>query len=258
MAGYTPLFNSIVMSSIWQETNCTRIVWITMLASSDAYGRVEASIIGLARAANVSLDECKTAINVLESPDIHSRNQDNEGRRIEKIDGGWIVLNYVKYREKAKERNADWWKEYRKDRKDTGKPIKYDTYHNNITTNHNISQQSATNHNNITTTETETETQTETDTEKEHIQKKKQKESYAFKPPSIDDINLYCKEINFLLDASHFIDFYASKGWMIGKNKMKDWRAAVRTWQKRTPVPVHKETEFEAYERMVKEGKYEH
>ena len=34
------------------------------------------------------------------------------------------------------------------------------------------------------------------------------------------------------MDASRFIDFYESKGWMIGKNKMKDWRAAVRTWEK--------------------------
>ena len=51
-----------------------------------------------------------------------------------------------------------------------------------------------------------------------------------FKPPSVGDIAAYCKEHSYTIDAQYFVDFYESKGWMVGKNKMKDWQAAVRTW----------------------------
>jgi len=54
-----------------------------------------------------------------------------------------------------------------------------------------------------------------------------------FKKPSIDQIEGYCKERNNNIDAEAFIDFYESKDWKIGKNKMKDWKAAVRTWERR-------------------------
>ena len=52
-----------------------------------------------------------------------------------------------------------------------------------------------------------------------------------FKKPSVIDIIDYCKERNNNIDAEAFIDFYESKDWKIGKNKMKDWKAAVRTWE---------------------------
>lgn len=55
-----------------------------------------------------------------------------------------------------------------------------------------------------------------------------------FTPPTADDIRTYCEEIGFYgFDAELFIDYYESRGWMIGKNKMKSWKAAVRTWIKR-------------------------
>ena len=54
-----------------------------------------------------------------------------------------------------------------------------------------------------------------------------------FKKPSIDEVKGYCKERNNNIDAEAFIDFYESKDWKIGKNKMKCWKAAVRTWERR-------------------------
>jgi len=54
-----------------------------------------------------------------------------------------------------------------------------------------------------------------------------------FKKPTFDEVNNYCLERNNNIDAEAFIDFYESKNFMIGKNKMKDWKAAVRTWEKR-------------------------
>lgn len=52
-----------------------------------------------------------------------------------------------------------------------------------------------------------------------------------FSPPTIDEIKNYCLERKSKVDADKFFDFYSSKGWMVGKNKMKDWKAAVRTWE---------------------------
>ena len=56
---------------------------------------------------------------------------------------------------------------------------------------------------------------------------------HRFTPPTLEEVTEYCRERNNGIDPQRFIDFYAAKGWMIGKNKMKDWKAAVRTWEKR-------------------------
>ena len=54
-----------------------------------------------------------------------------------------------------------------------------------------------------------------------------------FKKPTLDQVNDYCIERNNNVDAEAFLDFYESKDWKIGKNKMKDWKACVRTWERR-------------------------
>jgi hypothetical protein len=53
-----------------------------------------------------------------------------------------------------------------------------------------------------------------------------------FVPPTPDEIKAYCVERKNQVDSDKFFDFYQSKGWMVGKNNMKDWKAAVRTWEK--------------------------
>lgn len=53
-----------------------------------------------------------------------------------------------------------------------------------------------------------------------------------FTPPHVIDVQAYCYERGNNVDAQAFVDFYSSKGWMVGKNKMKDWKAAVRTWER--------------------------
>lgn len=65
--------------------------------------------------------------------------------------------------------------------------------------------------------------------------KVKDKESVCtrFVPPTHQDVSDYCQEKGYTnVDIERFIDFYESKGWMVGKNKMKDWRAAVRNWSR--------------------------
>ncbi len=53
----------------------------------------------------------------------------------------------------------------------------------------------------------------------------------GFTPPTIQDVQVYCQERNNGINSQRWHDFYTGKGWMIGKNKMKDWKAAVRTWE---------------------------
>ncbi|MCR9202897.1 MAG: hypothetical protein NXI04_29990 [Planctomycetaceae bacterium] len=60
----------------------------------------------------------------------------------------------------------------------------------------------------------------------------KPKAAKRFKPPTVEQVREYCQERGNSVDAEAWIDFYTSKGWMVGKNKMKDWKAAVRTWEK--------------------------
>ncbi len=109
MSGYTKLFSTIVNSTIWNEPDSVRLVWITMLATADKNGIVEASIPGLAHISRVSLKDCEKALEILLAPDPYSRTPEFDGRRIEKVDGGWFLLNHPKYRAKM---SADERREY--------------------------------------------------------------------------------------------------------------------------------------------------
>lgn len=57
-------------------------------------------------------------------------------------------------------------------------------------------------------------------------------ERNIFKPPTVEEVRAYCEERKNNVNAETFVDFYQSKGWMVGKNKMKNWKAAVRNWEK--------------------------
>lgn len=62
-----------------------------------------------------------------------------------------------------------------------------------------------------------------------------------FAPPTPENVRGYCREMGYMnVDAERFVDFYAAKDWMIGKNRMKDWKAAVRNWARQDQSPVTK------------------
>lgn len=67
------------------------------------------------------------------------------------------------------------------------------------------------------------------------------KKSYKFCPPSLDEVKAFVSEHNFAVDPQRFIDYYTANGWKVGRNPMKDWRAAVRNWSRRnysTPISL--------------------
>lgn len=62
---------------------------------------------------------------------------------------------------------------------------------------------------------------------------KKREARKRFTPPTVEEVAEYCRERNNNVDPETFVDFYASKDWKIGRDPMKDWKASVRTWEKR-------------------------
>lgn len=95
---YTKLASTITDSSIWAESLAVRVVWITMMAMADEEGRVRASLSGLARRANVPADDVRDALARFLAPDPDSTSPEHEGRRVQRVEGGWRLLNHAKYR----------------------------------------------------------------------------------------------------------------------------------------------------------------
>lgn len=96
---YTKLFSSILSSTVWVGTSpSVKLVWVVLLAKADRDGEIHSSVPGLAKDAEVSVEDCQAALDVLLSPDQYSRTTEFEGRRIEPIDGGWRLLNHAHYR----------------------------------------------------------------------------------------------------------------------------------------------------------------
>lgn len=97
---YNKLFTKILDSSIWLESTPTRIVWLTMIAVMDQDGFAQfAAAKNVAHRARVTPAEAEDALHILENPDPDSSNPDNEGRRLERVPGGWLVLNADKHRQ---------------------------------------------------------------------------------------------------------------------------------------------------------------
>lgn len=118
--GFTKLFSSITESSIWGESDQILRTWVMFLARANWHGIVEGSIPGLAYLCHMEVMDFERCLEVLIAPDKYSRNQENDGRRIESIPGGWKILNYEIYREKNQEQvgsRADYYRKYRADKK---------------------------------------------------------------------------------------------------------------------------------------------
>jgi hypothetical protein len=96
---WTKLLGSIVDSSISREDHVTFRVWIILLAKADRDGYVWASVGGLADAARVTDEQCQAALDKFMSPDPHSRSEDFGGRRIQKVERGWLLLNHARFRD---------------------------------------------------------------------------------------------------------------------------------------------------------------
>jgi hypothetical protein len=204
MSGYCKLFSSIVASTIWREANETRLLWITMLALADRDGIVEGAVPGLADMARLSVEATRNALAKLESPDPDSRSQEFEGRRIQKVFGGWKILNYQRYRAKCDKEDA-----YRK---------------------HVIRQQRYRESSTLTLVDAAG----DGDGGGAGDVLGKKGSVREGKPADFEAVKSYAAEIELpAIEAEKFFDHFESNGWKQGgRTAMKDWRAALRNWKR--------------------------
>jgi len=203
MSGFTKLVPGIIQSSIWNEPSDVRVVWITMLAIKDEHGYVRGDVNTLTRLANVPTDAVEKALESFQKPDPGSHTPDNEGRRIEAAPGGWIVLNHAIYRQK--DRTA-YMREYmRKRRKDAASSVV-----NSVNINGKLPSVSVS----------------------ASVSEDRGCKGKGFSPPSPQEVESYSQEIAYPVNGQAWCDAYAQKGWMVGKTKMKDWKAALRNWKR--------------------------
>ena len=115
---------------------------------------------------------------------------------------------------------------------------------------------------NHTDTDTDTDTVTDTDTDTVFHRGVKggakaptttRKQTAVFKKPTVEEVEQYCRDRDNSIDAEAFVDYYEANGWRVGKNPMKDWKAAVRTWErKEKPKQSAYSAAFEAFEEDVR------
>jgi hypothetical protein len=217
MPGYTKLFNRILHSTIWREDDKTRLLWITMLAMANKDGVVECTIPGLADMARISLEDCEAALDRFQKPDKYSWSKEAEGRRITVVEGGWQLINHAKYRdllskEDQREKTRLRVEKWRERRAVTSRnaPVTIGDDGNDM-------------HLHL---------QTHLQTQDLNSKPKRQSQQFHFSLPSLGEITAYCQERNKGVDPQQFFDYYTANGWRVGRNNMKDWRAAARTWEK--------------------------
>jgi hypothetical protein len=96
---FAKVHGTILNSSIWLEDRDTRLLWLTMLIMANWDGVVEASVGGLAHRARLPREDVEKGLEILCGPDPDSRDG-TTGERIEKVPGGWFILNVAQYRDR--------------------------------------------------------------------------------------------------------------------------------------------------------------
>ena len=223
--GYTKLFSELITSTIWAESDETRIVWITMLALKDKWGVVNATMPGLAHLARVPVPVCEQAVGKFLAPDKYSRTADFEGRRIEACEGGWRVLNHEKYRRLM---SADERRDYlaAKQRE------------------HRARQQSVNNRKQMSTPSThsdaDADSDAKSDTEREGAKAPRARREIPTLEQWLEECRLKHPEWP-TGDATGAWEHYEKVGWKVGKNPVAKWRMCVSTchrhWVERGGVP---------------------
>jgi hypothetical protein len=215
---YNKIFTKILDSSIWLEPIATRVVWLTFIAAMDENGFAQfASPANLAHRAIVPLEDTIKALATLEGPDPNSSDKDHDGRRLERVPGGWMVLNSKKYRDMVTRAHCQ---EKTKERVRAFREKKR-------TCNAGVTQGNET----VTPSEAEAEAEAEAETKNKNTGRVKAA-PVSFTRPTVKEVEAYCQERGNSVDAQAFMDHYDSNGWKVGKNPMKSWQAAVRTWER--------------------------
>lgn len=201
---FTKLFSSITESTIWCENDQVRLVWITMLAMANKNGFVFGSAPGLANRARVPIESAREALKKFQEPDADSRTKEFDGRRIEEVDGGWRLLNYHKHRAiRDEEERREYMKNLMREKRSVS----------NVS---NVSRHKPP----LSQAEAEADSRSSN--------------SKSFVSPTLEEVSKYCQSKNSGIDAAQFWNYYEANGWKVGRNRMKNWKAALGYWGRNT------------------------
>jgi hypothetical protein len=214
-----------------ESINVSEISPAGFIVPAGWYGFVPAAGPGIIRRAGIDRETGMKALERLCAEDDESRTPDFEGRRMARVDGGFIILNYDKYRQKdytAAERMS----RYRDRKKHEKQEALRVTLRNQTVTDRNVTEEEA---------EVEAEVEAKVKEKKESKSEKLNISSKA-KPGSQDELNAYFAEVGLThSDADYAWNHWESKGWKNGRDTIKDWKAAVRSWKAAGYYPSQKD-----------------
>jgi hypothetical protein len=228
---YCKLFASLYQGTLRGKSH-EILVFTNLLAHADAEGYVDKHFRAIADEVGLTVEEVKTAITLLESPDSESRSPENEGRRLLRINDhrawGWQVVNYAKYRniksdEDRRKANREAQQRYRdkhKGKKNTPKVIE---------SNDDVIERNQ---------ESAPSAQGEGEEEgKEEVSVRKK----SFQKPARNELEAFCRESQlFPRDAEYLWNRWEGNGWVNGGKKIKDWKATIRSWKACGYLPSQK------------------
>lgn len=234
---YNKLFTKILDSSIWLEPVTTRIVWITLLAAMDEDGYAHFSAIeNLANRARVTVTECNAAVQALMAPDPNSADPEFDGRRIERINGGFMVLNAVKYRSifsnaTRREQTRLRVKRFREKRAGNVDVTQCNAQPQNVTPPYEYASQS-----------TSASASKEEGCGKEGFMLEPDPPTGTLKARgSLAEVIAHAVKIELQeIDGQWFFDKCEGCGWKNGKTAIRDFRATMRSWKAQGYFPSQK------------------
>ena len=224
------IFESIYDGSLHGDWKAL-VVFQQLIVLCDSDGVIDATTRAIAARTGIPIEIINEGIEALEQPDDESRSREMEGRRIVRLDDhrswGWQIVNHAQYRDTvskadARTKAAERKRRQREKERDTSQPKrdtsqpKRDSHAENVTVTQNVTSHAM----------QDTDTNTDTNT-------KKKKSVATGSPPSVDQVSEYCKERKNDVDAEQFVDHYTANGWRQSNgNKIRDWKAAIRTWER--------------------------
>ena len=241
---WTPLVSEITESSVWDEPHHVRLAWITILAKKDYKTHViETNAYLLGRMARITEEEAQQSLDMLLAPDRRSRNTENEGRRLKRLDGNrYLVLSGERYSrtsvaQRRKAEDAEWHARAREAARlaaENGAAKEPDINpQRNPAESCGILSDAPTPLNDTP------------------LVYESSAASKRFVKPSLDEVKLACAKCGLPeSEAERFWNYYDSVGWKVGKNPMKSWTSALAgTWksnwqernQQQTALPKKKE-----------------
>lgn len=205
---YGKIFDSIYDGTLAEDWRAL-ITFQQFIVLCDADGMVDMTPQAISRRTGIPIEHIKAGIEVLEKADKYSRTPEEDGKRIELIDEhrpwGWHIVNHEKYKNM---RDADTIRAQTRERVRRHREKKRAVTDGNAQKRH-----------------TDKDINTNTDTPNRSVKR--------FKKPTLQEISQYCKDRNNGIDPERFFDYNESSGWKVGNKAMKDWKAAVRNWERR-------------------------